>query len=83
MWREFEFRFMVLRQAIIPKVSIADAIKNWGTIKNDLLERTRKRKAQLELIKKLKIENLQSNAKKIFHIITYFVVLIFVSGTKF
>jgi len=50
MWREFEFWFMVLQQAIIPKVSIPDAIKNWGTIKNDLMERTRKRKPQLELI---------------------------------
>jgi len=41
---------MVLQQAIMPKVSITDAIKNWDNIKIDLMESNRKRKSQSELL---------------------------------
>jgi len=41
---------MVLQQAIVPKIPVGQAIKNWANIRNDLMENARKRKLQNDII---------------------------------
>ncbi len=50
-WREFEFIFMVVRNAIVPVVKIEDLIENWDRIRKSLAEGPRKRVLQSEEIK--------------------------------
>ena len=52
-WREFEFVFIVVRNAIIPTVTIMDLIQNWSRIKKRLAEGTRKRLIQSTSIQQL------------------------------
>ena len=47
LWREFEFWFMIIQHAIVPKVSLPHAFKYWPRIKNSLMENTRARQLQL------------------------------------
>ena len=49
-WREFEFWFMVVQQAIIPKLSLRHALEHWDKIKEKLMENTRKRELQTDFI---------------------------------
>jgi len=48
LWREFEFWLMVVKSAIIPRVSIQNAVANWPTIRQNLMENSRKRRLQLD-----------------------------------
>ncbi len=50
-WREFEFVFIVVRNAIIPTVTIKHLIHNWDRIKKRLAEGPRKRRIQSTEIK--------------------------------
>ncbi len=50
-WREFEFIFMVVRNAIVPVVKIEHLIENWDRIRKSLAEGPRKRVLQSEEIK--------------------------------
>jgi len=52
-WREFEFIFIVVRNAIVPVVPIENLIQNWKRIKRNLAENSRKRKLKSEDIKLL------------------------------
>ena len=45
MWREFEFFFMVVQHAIVPRLSINKTIEHWPDIRKRLMENSRKRKA--------------------------------------
>ena len=47
-WREFEFWFMIVRSAIVPRVSISQAIENWPRIRKRLMENARKRQIQTD-----------------------------------
>ncbi len=47
-WREFEFWFMVVQHAIVPRLSITQALQHWSTIKKNLMENSRKRRLQIE-----------------------------------
>jgi len=50
MWREFEFCFIVLLRAIVPKYTIKELMENWSEIRKGLMESSRKRKPQMLLI---------------------------------
>lgn len=50
-WREFEFIFTVVRNAIVPIVKIEHLIENWDRIRKNLAEGPRKRVLQSERIK--------------------------------
>lgn len=52
-WREFEFIFTVVRNAIVPIVKIEHLIENWDRIKKSLAEGPRKRVLQSENIKSI------------------------------
>jgi uncharacterized protein (DUF1810 family) len=47
-WREFEFMFHQIQQAVESPTSLNNVISNWGEIKEKLAESTRKRKLQIE-----------------------------------
>ena len=49
-WREFEFWFMIIQHAIVPKVSLPHAFNNWSRIKKSLMENARERQLQLNEI---------------------------------
>ena len=49
-WREYEFWYMVVKQAIIPNLPITQCIEHWSRIKQYLMENTRQRKLQTELL---------------------------------
>ena len=49
-WREFEFWFMVVQQAIVPRLSINEVLDHWHQIKARLMENSRKRKLQTDVI---------------------------------
>ena len=49
-WREFEFWFMIIQHAIVPKVSLPHAFKHWSRIRKSLMENARKRQLQLDTI---------------------------------
>ena len=49
-WREYEFWFMVLQHAIVPRLSINQALDHWPRIRARLMERPRKRRLQNELL---------------------------------
>lgn len=49
-WREFEFIFIAVRNAIIPQIGLDHVIENWPRIKNNLAENSRKRKLQIDLL---------------------------------
>jgi hypothetical protein len=46
-WREFAFSLHQVQEAIEPKLSLKKIIEQWHVIANDLAERTRKRKPQV------------------------------------
>ena len=48
MWREFEFWLMVVQKAVVPNISILDAIKNWPRIRENLKESPRRRQLQCD-----------------------------------
>jgi hypothetical protein len=41
---------MVVQHAIVPRISISQAINNWQNIKAGLMEKTRNRKLQAEIL---------------------------------
>lgn len=47
-WREFEFIFMIVRNAIIPYIGINHLIEYWPRIRDSLSENHRKRKLQID-----------------------------------
>ena len=47
-WREFEFWCSIVKDAIIPTLSIEDAFENWGAIKECLMENSRDRLLQID-----------------------------------
>ena len=49
-WREFEFWFMIIQHAIVPKVSLPHAFTYWPRIKKSLMENARKRQLQVKEI---------------------------------
>ncbi len=49
-WREFEFWFMAVKHAIVPKISIEKAIKDWPQLRERLMENSRKRSLQMGYI---------------------------------
>ena len=58
-WREFEFIFIAIRNAIIPTVELDYIIKNWPRIKGNLAENHRKRCLQIKSLYEI-IPNLLS-----------------------
>ena len=48
LWREFEFWLMVVQKAVVPTLSILEAIDNWPEIRESLMESPSKRQLQLE-----------------------------------
>jgi hypothetical protein len=49
-WREFEFCFMLVRNAIVPRLSLERALGDWPRIRRDLMENARKRKLQIDYL---------------------------------
>jgi hypothetical protein len=47
-WREFEFIFMTVRNAIVPRIGINHLIEYWPRIRDRLSENHRKRKLQID-----------------------------------
>ena len=47
-WREYEFWYLVVKQAIIPNLSITHAFEHWDRVKKNLMENPRKRRLQSE-----------------------------------
>jgi len=45
-WRELEFGLLLLRQAVMPALSIDDCLENWEEISHVLADSPRKRKKQ-------------------------------------
>lgn len=52
-WREFEFIFISVRNAIVPPVKIDHIIKNWPVIRNNLAEHHRKCRLQIESLSQI------------------------------
>ena len=46
-WREFNFAYNQVKQAILPKLPLDNVIKEWNEIAKSLAERPRKRQLQL------------------------------------
>lgn len=46
LWREYEFLFTIVRDAIVPELELTEVIKNWPRIVDNLSESPRKRKLQ-------------------------------------
>ena len=51
MWREFEFIYKVVQNAIVPSINLWHLIENWDRIRNNLSECARKRVFQIELVR--------------------------------
>jgi ABC-type antimicrobial peptide transport system ATPase subunit len=49
-WREFEFMYHQIQQAIEPKIKISTVLDEWGDIKTQLSESARRRKTQIEAL---------------------------------
>ena len=49
LWREYEFLFTIIRDAIVPELDLTEVIKNWRRIVENLSESPRKRKLQCDL----------------------------------
>ena len=49
-WREFEFWFMVVQQAVFPRLSVNSALENWNEIKIRLMEKYRQRNLQTDFL---------------------------------
>ena len=49
-WREFEFWFMVIKNSIIPRIPLQQAISHWPRIKQCLMEAPRKREMQTDVL---------------------------------
>jgi hypothetical protein len=47
-WREFEFMFHQMQQAVEPTIALSNVIDNWGDISGSLAEASRKRRPQME-----------------------------------
>lgn len=47
-WREFEFMFHQIQQAVEPSVALSKVIANWGHVCGSLAEASRKRRPQME-----------------------------------
>ena len=52
-WREYEFWFMVVQHAIVPRLSVNQALDHWPQIRAKLMERPRIRKLQNEMLEHL------------------------------
>lgn len=52
-WREFEFIFTAVRNAIVPQVKIDHIVNNWHRIRNNLAENNRKRQLQIESLSQI------------------------------
>jgi hypothetical protein len=52
-WREFEFIFMTVRNAIVPHIGINHLIEYWPRIRDSLSENHRKRKLQIDSLKSI------------------------------
>jgi hypothetical protein len=48
LWRETSFALFLIKQAVNPRMSIAECITNWDEISKTLAEPTRKRKFALK-----------------------------------
>lgn len=47
-WREFEFMFHQIQQAVELPVALSMVIDNWGNISSSLAEASRKRRPQMK-----------------------------------
>jgi len=47
LWREFEFFYMIVQHAIVPRLQISRVIERWQMIKMKLMDNGRKRVPQL------------------------------------
>lgn len=48
LWRETSFALMLLKQVIMPRLSLKDCLENWYEIQDKLSENQRKRTLQIE-----------------------------------
>lgn len=52
-WREFEYIFMAVRNAIVPYIELGHVIYDWPRIRNNLAENHRNRGLQMNYIDQL------------------------------
>lgn len=50
LWRESEFWYIVVRNTLVPRISIEKAISNWPEIQKRLMEGSRRRKPQINML---------------------------------
>lgn len=51
LWREREFLYTIVLQAILPSISLREVVVNWIRIRETLKEPPRKRKLQIDTVK--------------------------------
>ena len=49
-WREYEFWFMMLQHAVVPRISMKQAFQDWNRIRRSLMENRRERELQSDYI---------------------------------